>query len=191
MLKGVKEQIVNNTTNNNTTDNTTNNTINNNNKFNLNFFLNNTCKDALTMDQFVNQIDYQLSDLEMTGELGFAPGISRILINGMKLLEVEQRPIHCSDVKRNILYVKDDDGWKRDDDRALMDKAIHDVARKNRKMISKWEELHPTYMHYDSKDNTRYMHMIGNVMVGGSNEEIDRNFKKVATNVAREAIIVK
>jgi hypothetical protein len=184
-------------TNNITTDNTNNtnnNNTNNNNtntKFNLNFFLNDTCKNALTMDQFIEQIDLQVSDLEITGELGFAHGISRILTNKMKTLDVEQRPIHCSDVKRNILYIKNTDGWNRDDDRALIDKAIHDVARKNRKMVGDWVKNHPLYLQYDSKDNTAYMRMIGNAMVGGSDEEIRRNFRKVALNVARQSTIEK
>ena len=183
LIESSKEKTINTNCHNSST------TINN--KFNLNFFLNTTCKNALTIDEFISQIPFQLSDLEATGESGFAPGISRILTKSMKHLEMGERPIHCSDAKRETLYIKNNSGWSNDNDRKIMEKAIYDVARKNRNMLPIWQDEHPNYKDYDSKENTLYMRILGNAMVGGTDEEIERNLKKIAHNVAQEAIIMK
>ena len=99
-----------------TTTNNTNNTTNNTNSFNLNFFLNETCKDALNISDFVNQLHVGIKDLEETGRLGYADGISKIFINGLKQLEINQRPVHCSDAKRETIYIKDKNQWEKDDE---------------------------------------------------------------------------
>jgi hypothetical protein len=174
--------------NNNIVNNTINNTTN---KFNLNVFLNERCKNALNIDEFLNQLVIKVSDLEETGELGFAPGISRILTNGMKKLDTEQRPIHCTDAKREILYIKNENGWNKDSDRKIMENAIFKVARKNRHLLPEWQEKNPNYNDYDSKENTAYMRIIGNAMVGGTDEEIERNVKKIGHNIAQEVTIPK
>jgi hypothetical protein len=170
------------------TNNTTNNTIN---KFNLNVFLNEKCKNAININDFINQLVLKISDLEQTGELGFASGISRILTNGMMMLDTEQRPIHCSDSKRNTLYIKNENGWNNDSDRKIIEKAICDTARKNIHLLPQWQEKNPRYYEYDSAENTTYMRILGNAMVGGTDEEIERNFKKIVHNIAQESVIPK
>jgi hypothetical protein len=115
--------------------NNNNNTTNNN--FNLNFFLNETCKNAMNIMDFVNQLNVSTIDLEETGRLGFAEGISKIFINGLKNIDIPDRPIHCSDFKRETLYIKDDNQWNKEtDDKIVLTKAIKHVAHKNMKQIS-------------------------------------------------------
>jgi uncharacterized C2H2 Zn-finger protein len=169
---------------------TTNNTTNN--SFNLNFFLNETCKDALNITDFINQLQVGTKDLEETGRLGYAEGISKIFINGLKKLNVNQRPVHCSDAKRETIYIKDGDQWEKDNDEKIkLTNAIRDVAHKNIEQIQVWTELHPEYTDLKSKYNDRYMKLIGEAMSGSTNEETYRNYKKIARNIMRETIIVK
>jgi len=124
MLEVVKN---NNVTNNNNISNCNNN--NNNKSFNLQFFLNETCKDAMNIMDFVNSVNLQLSDLEDVGEVGFVNGISNIIIKNLKTLDVQKRPLHCSDVKREVLYVKDEDKWEKEqDDKPKVRKAIKHIA---------------------------------------------------------------
>jgi hypothetical protein len=109
----------------------TNNTINNNQKFNMNFFLNDQCKDALDIMEFVNSLQLNISDLENTGKVGYIKGISDIFLRGLRELDVYKRPIHCSDIKREVMYVKDNDVWEKDEDKTKVKKAIQHVAGRN------------------------------------------------------------
>jgi hypothetical protein len=169
---------------------TTNNTTNN--SFNLQFFLNETCKDALNITDFINQLQVGTKDLEETGRLGYAEGISKIFINGLKKLNVNQRPVHCSDMKRETIYIKDGGQWEKDNDENVkLTNAIRDVAHKNIEQIQVWTELHPEYTDLKSKFNDRYMKLIGEAMSGSTNEETYRNYKKIARNIMRETIIPK
>lgn len=119
------------------TNNNFHNTTNNNNNFNLNFYLNETCKNAMNIMDFVNQLPVGVKDLEETGRLGFSEGISKIFINGLKQIDVTDRPVHCSDSKRETLYIKDNNQWnKEDEDKSLLTNAIKHVAHKNMKQIS-------------------------------------------------------
>jgi hypothetical protein len=114
------------------TSNSHNNTNNSHNKtFNLQFFLNETCKDAMNIMDFVDSIKLQLSDLENVGKAGYVEGISNIITTNLKALDVTQRPIHCADKKREVLYIKDDDKWEKDDEKTKIRKAIKRVACKN------------------------------------------------------------
>jgi hypothetical protein len=125
-----------------------NNTTNNNNAFNLNFFLNETCKDAMNIMDFVNQLQLSINDLENTASLGFAGGISKIFINGLKNIDVNNRPLHCSDLKRETIYIKNDNQWNKDsDDKLMLTNAIKRVAHKNMKLIHQWTKLHPEFSH--------------------------------------------
>ena len=171
---------------------TTNNNTTNNNSFNLQFFLNETCKDALNITDFINQLQVGTKDLEETGRLGYAEGISKIFINGLKKLNVNQRPVHCSDAKRETIYIKDGDQWEKDNDEKIkLTNAIRDVAHKNIEQIQVWTEEHPEYTDLKSKYNDRYMKLIGEAMSGSTNEETYRNYKKIARNIMRETIIPK
>jgi len=168
---------------------TTNNTTNN---FNLQFFLNETCKDALNISDFINQLQVGTKDLEETGRLGYAEGISKIFINGLKKLNVNQRPVHCSDAKRETIYIKDGDQWEKDnDEKVKLTNAIRDVAHKNIEQIQVWTEEHPEYTDLKSKYNDRYMKLIGEAMSGSTNEETFKNYKKIARNIMKATIISK
>jgi hypothetical protein len=171
----------------------TNNTINSNNKtFNLNVFLNETCKDAINLSDFVNQIQVSISDLEETGKLGYAEGISKVFIKNLNDIDYSNRPIHCSDSKRETLYIKDDNQWFKDDEQKTnLTKAIKQVANKNIKKISEWQQLNPHYSDPESKQNDKYMKIVLNSMSGSTKEESNKNYEKIAKNIAKEVVIEK
>ena len=173
----------------------TNNYINSNNNnktFNLQVFLNETCKDAINLTDFVNQIQISVTDLENTGNLGYAEGISKVFIKNLNDIDFTQRPIHCSDSKREILYIKDDNQWNKDDEqKTQLSKAIKKVANKNIKQISEWQKLNPEYNDPDSKQNDKYMKIVLNSMSGSTVEEQKNNISKIIKNVAKEVIIEK
>jgi hypothetical protein len=171
---------------------TVNNTINSNNKFSINVFLNETCKDALNLTDFVNQINLSVSDLEETGKLGYAEGISQVFIKNLNGIDYTKRPIHCSDSKREILYIKDDDQWvKETDSKDKLTNAIKIVANKNIKQIPKWQKANPKYNDPQSKQNDKYMKMLCEVMSGSSKEEQQRNYNKIIKNITKEVVIDK
>ena len=170
----------------------TNNTTNNTNHFNLQFFLNEQCKDALNIMDFINQLQLNTSDLDMVGRVGYSEGISKLFIRGLKELDVFKRPIHCSDLKREVLYVKDKDAWEKDnDEKKKMKNAIKYIAAKNFKQIHKWQEENPESNHYDSKKNDDYNQIILNSMGGATAEEDENNYNKIIRNVAKESVIDK
>jgi len=170
-----------------------NSTINSHNKtFNLQFFLNEQCKDALNIDEFVDSIKLQLTDLENTGRVGYVEGVSKILIKNLNELDVVKRPIHCSDLKREVLYIKDNDKWsKENEDKQVIKKAIKDVANKNIRQITEWANLNPDCKQSDSKKNNQYLNIVMNAMSGGSNEEQNSNIEKIIKNVTKSVIIEK
>jgi hypothetical protein len=166
---------------------------NNNNKtFNLQFFLNDTCKDAMNMSDFVNQIKISISDLEQTGELGYTEGISKIIIKNLNDMYYTYRPIHCSDSKREILYIKEDNKWCKDDEvNGKITKAIKQIAHKNIKQIPEWVKLHPDCYDSESKQNDKYLHIVSNSMSGGTELEQKTNINKIISRVAKEVTIDK
>ena len=170
------------------------NTINSNNNktFNLQVFLNETCKDAINLTDFVNQIQLSVSDLEETGKLGYAEGISKVFIKNLNDIDFTQRPIHCSDSKRETLYIKDDNQWnKEDENKSHLSKAIKQVANKNIKQLSEWQKLNPKYKDPESKQNDKYMKLVLNAMSGSTPEEQKSNITKIIKNVTKEVIIEK
>jgi len=174
------------------TNNTCVNSNNNNNTFNLQVFLNETCKDAINITDFVNQLQLSIYDLEDTGKLGYAEGISKVFIKNLNGIDFTKRPIHCSDSKRETLYIKDDDQWTKDDEqKTSLTKAIKQVANKNIKQISEWQKLHPGYSDPESKQNDKYIKIILNSMSGSTKEESNKNYEKIARNIAKETIINK
>jgi hypothetical protein len=179
-----KNTIINNT-------NCNNNTTTHNN-FNLNFFLNEQCKDALNIMDFINQLQPKLSDLDMVGRIGYAEGISKIFIRGLKELDVYKRPIHCSDLKRETLYVKDKDSWEKDsDEKAKLKLAIKHISAKNVKNIPAWMEENPESEDYESKKHMEYHNIIINAMGGSTEEEDEKNYNKIIRNVSKEVVINK
>jgi len=176
----------------NGTHNTVNLNNNNSKTFNLQLFLNETCKDAINLSDFVNQIKLSLNDLEETGTLGYAEGISKVFIKNLDDIDYNMRPIHCSDSKRETLYIKDNNEWTKDDDKkSNLTKAIKQVANKNIKNITEWQKLHPDYSDPNSKQNDKYMKIVLNSMSGSTKEESDKNYEKIAKNICKEVVIEK
>lgn len=169
-----------------------NNTNNSHNNFNLNVFLNETCKNALNIMDFVNQLQVGVKELEETGRLGFADGISKIFIDGLTQLDINNRPVHCSDFKREILYIKSDDQWnKESDDKPILTNAIKHVACKNMKQISEWTKANPEYKDSSSKQNDRYLQIVCEAMSGSTEEECKKNYNKIIKNIVRQSVIDK
>jgi len=173
---------------------TTNNNTNNTNHFNLQVFLNETCKDALNMVDFVKLMRIDLSDLEEIGRIGYSDGVSRIFVNGLKELDARKRPIHCSDFKREILYIKEDNVWERDtEEKTLIKQAIRYVEHKNIVQIPVWIKAHPDCVRSSNKDNTKYLTMICE-STGGQDQsqlQLENNLNKIIRNIAREVVIDK
>lgn len=165
---------------------------NNNKTFNLQIYLNETCKDALNINEFVDQIQLTVNDLEETGKLGYAEGISRVFINNLDNLDYTSRPIHCCDFKRETLYIKDSNQWhKEDKNKTILTKAIKQVANKNIKQITEWQKLHPQYNNPKSKQNDKYMQIVLNSMSGSTKEECEKNYQKIIKNVIKKTVIDK
>ena len=170
----------------------TNSLNNNNNKtFNLQFFLNETCKDAMNIMDFVDSIKLQLSDLEKVGEVGYAQGISNIITTNLKALDVTQRPVHCTDKKRETMYIKDEDKWeKEDDNKTNLKKAIKRVANKNIKLLPQFREKYPDYNNSSSKLSDKYDKMVIEVMGGAGNNDIEKE-DKIIQNISKCTTIEK
>jgi len=173
----------------NITNNTTNNT---NNQFNLQFFLNEQCKDALNIDDFVNQIKLQLSDLDMIGRVGYVEGISKIFLRNLKELDVFKRPIHCSDLKRETLYVKDKDAWEKENmENTKIKQAIKGIEHKNIKQIPFWVKENPTAEDTETKKHMEYQNILLEAMGGSTLENDDKKREKIVRNIAKEVVIDK
>ena len=170
-----------------------NSNIHSNNKtFNLQFFLNDTCKDAMNMSDFVNQVKVSIRDLEETGELGYTEGISKIIIKNLNDIDYSDRPIHCSDLKRETLYIKEDNQWFKDDEiNGKMSKAIKQIAHKNIKQIPEWVKLHPDCYDSESNKNDKYLKIVSNSMSGGTETEQKTNIGKIISKLAKEVTIDK
>jgi hypothetical protein len=191
-LKSIVLEIVKNgTTNTNHSHNTTH-TNSHNKTFNLNFFLNETCKNAMNIEEFVDQIVLNLHDLEETARLGFAEGVSKMIMKRLNALDITERPIHCSDLKRETLYIKNENKWEKEEDsKPKLTKAVKKIAGKNMKQIFEWQKVHPDYSDPDSKENDKYMKMLTHVMSGGTIEETNTNYEKVVRNITKETTIDK
>lgn len=165
---------------------------NNNNSFNLNFFLNETCKNAMNIMDFVSQLQVGIKELEDTGRLGFAEGISKIFINGLKQIDISDRPIHCTDVKRETMYIKDKNAWMKESDvKPILTNAVKHVANKNMKQISEWAKEHPEFNNSRSKQNDAYLQIVSESMSGSSQEETNKNYTKIIKNIAKESLVDK
>jgi hypothetical protein len=170
----------------------THNTNSNNritNNFNLNLFLNETCKDAMNITDFINSLQVQFQDLEYTGENGYAAGISRIFLRELKQLDISKRPIHCSDIKREILHIKNQDKWEKE--RELLIKMIKQITRKNIILLADWREANPGCMEYSNKKNDQYMKINNEVLGPAKDEEELKDFNRIISSVAKATTIDK
>lgn len=174
----------------------TNNTTNTNNSinksFNLNLFLNETCKEAINISDFVNSIKVSFDDLENTGRKGYIEGITNIITKNLKKLEEHYRPIHCSDHKREVIYIKDNNKWEKEtDSKPILTRAIKNIANENIRQIQGWREKYPDCTDADSKKNNMYLKIVSNSMNGLTEEESIKNINKIISNVSKETIIQK
>jgi hypothetical protein len=176
----------NNTINSNNINNTTNN-----NRFNLNFFLNEQCKDAMNLMDFVKSLEINMQDVENVGKLGYVEGISNIILNGLSKLDVYQRPIHCSDLKRESVHIKDENIWELDKDKKIFTSAIKHVACKNVKKISDWKTENPQWNDFDSKVHELYTKMLYESMGPTTPEDKVKYFGKIINNISKEVTIDK
>ena len=168
----------------NGTHNTTH--INSHNKaFNLNFFLNETCKNAMNITDFVDSIKLQLSDLMEIGEIGYVEGISKIIVKNLNNLDETIRPVHCTDKKRETMYIKDEGEWNKEDEKkSKLKKAVTKVADKNIKLLPQFREKYPEYKNSSSKTSDKYDKMVLEVMTCDD----DKN-EKIITNISKVTII--
>jgi len=159
------------------------------NNFNMQIFLNEKCKDAMNITDFVKSINLEISDLENVGQLGYIEGISSIILKNLKALDISQRPMHCSDVKRETMYVKDEDKWEKEDsDNKRLKKAIKYVANKNFQLIPEWKKKYPDCVYSDSKSSDQYNRLLIESVGGKFDTDINetRIIKKIAKEVAIE-----
>jgi hypothetical protein len=169
-----------------------NNNVTNKNKFNLNFFLNETCKDAMNLTDFVSSIKLQLQDLENVGKNGYVSGISNIIVKNLNALEINKRPVHCSDLKREIMYVKDENKWEKEkNEKQKLTKAINKVSYKNVLQIPTWQKEHPGCEYSHNKKNDEYLQIVNESMGAFTPEENAENINKIIKNVAKEVMIEK
>jgi hypothetical protein len=168
-----------------------NNTNSHNKTFNLQFFLNETCKDAMNIMDFAESVKLQLSDLEKVGEIGYVDGISNIIVKNLNALDETKRPVHCTDTKREVLYIKDDNKWeKEDNEKKKIRKLIKKVADKNARLIPKFKEEHPDCVKSVSKYSDQYNKLIVESM-GGSGDNDNEKEEKIIRKIAKEVTIDK
>lgn len=162
--------------------------INSHNKtFNLNIFLNEECKDAMNLMDFIDSLKLQLIDLEKVGELGYVNGISNIIINHLRSLDIHKRPVHCSDYKRETMYVKESNKWAKEGEiKTTLNKAIKHVANKSIRLIPEWKKMNPECIYSESSKSDQYNHIILESM--DMNEDSN---EKIIKNIAKEVRIDK
>jgi hypothetical protein len=168
--------------------NVTNNITNSNNKtFNLQVFLNETCKDAMNISDFIESVKLQVSDLENVGRVGYIEGISNIIIKNLQALEVEKRPVHCTDQKREVMYVKEDNIWEKEDEaNKKLRKLVRAIAHKNICMLKAFRDKYPDCEQYDSKKGSQYNKLVIEAMGGKGDDDYEKNtkiIKKIAKAV--------
>lgn len=167
-------------------------TNSNNKTFNLQFFLNETCKDAMNINDFIKSLQLNLQDLEQVGELGYAEGITRMFVRGLNELDVTKRPIHCSDLKREVLHIKDKDKWEKDNqNQDKLKKAIKDLSNKNIMLFDDWQKENPGYDQYDNKKNDIYLKMMVQAMGPADDVAERRDFGKIIKSIAKTTIVDK
>jgi len=172
--------------------NTTTNNTTNNNSFNLNLFLNEQCKDAISITDFVDSLNLNVGDLEATGKLGYVLGISRIFINKLKELDVYERPLHCTDYKRETVYIKNQDTWEKDNsEKSKLRTIVSRIARKNLEQLPAWQAENPDYVRSDTPENNEYMKISLSSLGGYSNEEENKHVEKIMRNVLKEVTVDK
>jgi len=174
----------------NGTHNTTH-TNSHNKSFNLQFFLNETCKNAMNINEFIDSLQLQLSDLENVGEVGYIEGISNIIIKNLNALDVTERPVHCTDKKRETMYIKDEDKWEKEDDNKIkMHKMVNKVANKNINLITEFREKYPDYKKINSRASDQFNKIIIESMGGSGDNDYEKE-EKIIKKIAKEVFVDK
>jgi len=164
---------------------------NSNNKFNLNVFLNEKCKDAISLKDFVNSMNISLEDYIQTGEIGYVEGISKTIVKCINDMEVYDRPLHCTDLKRETIYIKDGEKWEKDEDKSELRKAVKRVAHKNHKMTSLWMEKTPDVNTMGTENYEKFFKYMQSSL-GGCGEQETKSFEdKIMKNIMKEVTIDK
>ena len=161
------------------------------NRFNMNIFLNEQCKNAINLSEFVESIRVQLSDLLTTADHGYVEGITSIFMKHLHQLEVHERPIHCTDLKREVMYVKECDMWEREEnDKPRLKHAIGQISMKNIQQIAEWKKDHPDYRNLDTRDGQDHLNLMVQTL-GGNSVEHDKHAEKIIRNLAKEVVVDK
>ena len=169
-----------------------NNNITNNNNFNLNLFLNEQCKDAISITDFIESIKLTVADLEATGRLGYVPGISRIFINKLKELDVYTRPLHCTDLKRETVYIKDKNTWEKETNEKIgLRNIVKRIARKNLQQLPAWQAQNPDFVTLDTPENNDFLKISLNSLGSCDPENEEKDMNKIMRNVLKEVVIDK
>jgi hypothetical protein len=166
--------------------NHSNNNTNNTNNFNINVFLNDKCKDAINFAEFIENVEVTNDHLENNARHGFVKGITQIIMDGLKDLSIFERPIHCSDVKREVMYIKDEDKWEKETDHKKLGEAIQEITRKSLLQFQQWKQENPNFNDLDSETGTKYMAIHSNTMAGSKRDEF---YPKIIKAVAKETVI--
>jgi len=170
--------------------NNNNNTINKNKTFNLNLFLNEQCKNAMNLKDFINNIQIEIEDLEDVGKNGYVEGITNIIVKQLNNLDMHTRPIHCTDLKREILYIKDKDEWNKDNvENEKLRNLIHKVSTKNINKISSSMHLYPNYTDADSSDYRKFHNMCKNSVGNSCEDENKKMDEKIIRNISKNVVI--
>jgi len=167
---------------------TTNSGNTNNNQFNLSLFLNETCKHALNFTEFIENIQVTYDDLENNAKMGFVGGMTKIIVDNLKQLDLNNRPIHCTDAKRETIYVKEEDQWEKDGSKDIIQTGIQEITRKNMCQLSEWRENNPEYNDMDTETGEKSIVLQQNLMAGGKRSEF---YPKIIKNIAKETILDK
>ena len=179
------QSIINNTT-------TTNSNNNTNQQFNLHFFLNETCKDAMNINEFIKTLNVTIDDFETTGTLGYVEGITRIILNGLKQIDTTKRPIHCTDLKRETVYIKNEDTWEKENqEKEKLQRAVKHIARMNLSQLPKWQKENPESEVLDTQQHGQYIRYSKAALGGLDDIEEDKYVNKIMKNVMKEVIVTK
>jgi hypothetical protein len=187
LIEMSKQISTTNTTNTNSNNNSHNQTTNNN-SFNLQFFLNETCKNAMNITDFANSIKLQLSDLISVGELGYVEGISNIIVKNLNALDITERPVHCTDKKRETIYIKDADKWEKDEDDKKLKKFIRTIAFKNQNLFPKFKEKYPDYNDSDSVHSDQYSKIVIESLDDSNPEKQEKIIKNISKAITIDAL---
>ena len=190
-IQELQQQLVDVVKNNTSSSITNNNTTNNNQRFNINFFLNDTCKDAMNITDFLRNIDVQHNELEYIGHHGYVNGMTKMIMDRLKSMDVTKRPIHCTDIKREIMYIKDKDEWSKDtDELTKLRKILGRISMNNYRAVPDWKRAHPDSELMESQNN-EFCYRMMRAILGDVEEEQTRMDNKIIKNMAKDIFIYK